>query len=184
MKEVSKRWLATDTNRSRRSYSKFLCPVCGQVVVKRRSGGLKAKTCSVHCKKQQSNPERVCYYNGYARIIKPKHPKAHNYMMKRSVVVAESKLGRYLEDGEVVHHTNGIKDDDRPENLEVMGISEHHRLHSRGINNKAAKLTTEQVLEIRGKYRPGIRHCDIAKEYGVCRSTISLVLNRKHWRYL
>ncbi|WP_228723075.1 HNH endonuclease signature motif containing protein [Limnobaculum xujianqingii] len=44
-------------------------------------------------------------------------------------VVAEIKIGRPLTANEIVHHINGNKRDNRPENLEVMTQSEHIKLH-------------------------------------------------------
>lgn len=67
---------------------------------------------------------------GYMSIYAPEHPRANaNYVLEH-ILVAEQKLGRPLRSGEVVHHLNGVRDDNRPENLEVLTVGEHSRLHN------------------------------------------------------
>lgn len=46
-------------------------------------------------------------------------------------IVAEKSIGRPLKRGEVVHHINCIRRDNRPENLLVCTISYHLALHAR-----------------------------------------------------
>ena len=48
-------------------------------------------------------------------------------------IVAEQKLGRLLKAGEIVHHVDGNKRNNDPDNLMVMTQAEHCRLHFRKV---------------------------------------------------
>lgn len=78
--------------------------------------------------------------HGYVYIRKPNHPHASNKYIKRSIVALEEKLGRYLLPHCYVHHLNGDRGDDRPENLIEVTPSEHTRLHSAEMNKRRREL--------------------------------------------
>jgi hypothetical protein len=55
---------------------------------------------------------------------------------------------------------------------------------ARGSRNGEAKLTEQQVAEIRARAGRGELHRILAAEYGVSRPTISRVVNRGGWRHV
>lgn len=67
---------------------------------------------------------------GYVICYVPRHPNAHadGYVMLHTVLM-EIHIGRYLNADEVVHHINGIRDDNSIQNLELMNKHDHQSMH-------------------------------------------------------
>lgn len=81
--------------------------------------------------------------NGYVLIrVEQSHPlsDSRGYAYEHRLVASE-KIGRFVTSLEQVHHINGDKTDNRPENLEILTIAEHRLAHRQ--ENSKLKLKNE-----------------------------------------
>ena len=105
------------------------CKACGS-----KEGGQK-----------RSGPNHRSWKGGRTRskgyillVVAPEKRKGHRYRAEH-IVVWEKVNGKPLPKGWVVHHRNGVKDDNRIENLEALP-RKHHNHHDRRIKQLEAEL--------------------------------------------
>ena len=145
------------------------CAFCGEphYVAKWESDKGLGKYCSRKCKFEASKgsmPGIGSKYtggDGYVRLYYPTHPDADSRgRLLEHRWVAEQKYGRRINKGEHIHHINGIRDDNRPENLEVIGSGEHAKVTAKiakkNRSDARAELTTlrRKVAEYEKLYGP------------------------------
>ncbi len=82
---------------------------------------------------------------GYVRVYDPQHPNSDGTYVTEHVKVMSEMLGRPLKDGETVHHKNGVRGDNRRENLELR-----RHYHPPG---QAAEDIVTYAIELLNDYR-------------------------------
>jgi len=139
---------------------------------------------------------KIFDYNGYDVFIGDdgREVFVHRFIM-------EQILERKLEKWEDVHHKDGNKKNNHPDNLEVLSKSEHTKLHwekltieerkcrsrkTRYVRRKppiGKKLTAEKVLSIREQLKQ-LTPSTIAEKYGVNIRTITEIRDRRTWKHI
>jgi predicted ArsR family transcriptional regulator len=125
-----------------------------------KNHGIKARVAA----KRDQRGEKNAYWkggkrineNGYVELYMPSHPKARpNGYVYEHIYIAEQMIGRPLKSfgmrdarTEVVHHINGIKTDNRPENLLVLGVNEHHKLHNAVTQEAVDGVLLERIRQL------------------------------------
>jgi hypothetical protein len=126
--------------------------------------------------------------NGYVAYTIKKDRVYYNRYAHRLLV--DAFLGP-IPKGMQVNHKNGIRDDCRLENLEIVTNAENRAHSYRVLGVKPNKpsvfgnavLDWERVGRIREEYAAGgTSHSILAKKYGVCRRTILEVCLKRRWR--
>lgn len=90
---------------------------------------------------------RLVNKDGYIQVYCPEHPSRKGRYVLEHRLVMEKHLGRYLLPNEVVHHKNGVKDDNRIENLEVFQSNAEHLAET--LRGKCPNWTPEGIESLK-----------------------------------
>lgn len=111
------------------------CMNCSQDYLPQRNT---IKFCSKKCWcdfRKKKNIAGYWYENGY-KVLYIGEGKG----IKEHIKLIQEKIGRKLNPNEHVHHINEIRDDNRPENLQLITRSEHSKLHRQKEIEKGKKF--------------------------------------------
>ena len=136
----------------------------------------------------------------FERLLKPGRDKdgylqvgLYKEGQKKKCQVHRLVLEAFVEpcpEGEECRHLNGVRDDNRLENLAWGTPKENkadqvlHGTKAKGERHGSAKLTETDVVQIHNLIALGLTQTKIAKQFGVDQTLISLIHHGKNWTHL
>ena len=112
--------------------------------------------------------------------------------LRVSRLVAEAFIPKSQDQNRtLVVHNDGNPLNNHVSNLRWASYKENgadaikHRTTLRGEKNPNAKLTMNEVIEIRRRYQAGLaNHPQLAAQYGITREAISAIVRRVNWSHI
>jgi hypothetical protein len=96
-------------------------------------------------------------HGGYVRVVCKGHPKGgrDGYVDEHRLVM-EKYLGRYLESWEIVHHLNGIKNDNRINNLVIVSRKTHETHTFERLQAKQIRILESRIKFLEQRLKVGL----------------------------
>lgn len=119
--------------------------------------------------------------HGYVRVSLMKDKKTYYRYVHQ--IVCEVFNGKAPRKGLHVAHWDGVRDNNRAENLRWATPHENamdkvrHGTHMRGQRHPNSKISDAQVIDIRARRRSGESAVDIANDIGVHVETVRAIVN-------
>ena len=126
--------------------------------------------------------------DGYVTVAR--RVDGRNFAPYAHRMVAAAFHGLPTPDAPEVDHLNGNRSDNRPANLRWTDPKGNAATrvalgrHARGEASGRAKLTDDQVREIRSRAAAGETQTSLGREFGVVQTVISDVVTRKTWKHI
>ena len=184
------------------------CPVCGETLQRKTWKDGKVETpiqlkrrvyCSPECRSEVSHRfwRKVDKSGECWEWTGSRRSKGYGDLVKEGRNVGAHRISYELANGPipdglcVCHHCDntGCVNPDHlflgtsAENTADM-IAKGRAVHGRGETLYSAKLTEQNVRDIRAKHSEGVTGSSLAREYGVTTGTISHIIKGRRWKHL
>ena len=153
------------TTREKRPEANRVCRQCGKEFRINPAYLTRRHNAGIYCSRQCMNTYQAEHYikgidkQGYEVLT------VNNKRIRVHRIVMEAMLGRPLLSSEHIHHLNGNKSDNRPDNLRLFSSSEHAKLHSaERWERDSYKLDLDKIREY---YKNGLGEKLISRLFGV-----------------